>query len=144
MKNGLATKEKLIYNPLGRKATASQNQRLVLKAILGSKDKENVLQYLLAKKGYSAEIARFFNSNASKINKQLSSLEQEFVFVGFQVGKIRLYQLNPRYYFLKEQEALLIKARECYKPEFIEKLLYERIAPRRKGKPYIKKVIKNV
>lgn len=109
----------------------------MLQPILGSKDKENILQYLLAKKrGYGSQIAKFFESNPTSVRKQLNFLEQEDVLVGFQVGRIRLYEFNPRYYFLKELEALLMKARECYKPEMREKLLYERIAPRKKGKKY--------
>jgi predicted transcriptional regulator len=112
----------------------------MLKAIFGSKDKENVLQYLLAKKrGYAAEIARFFDSNASQINKQLISLEQEDVLVGFQVGKTRLYELNPRYYFLNELGSLLVKAREAYREDLKKRLLFERISPRKKGKKYILK-----
>ncbi len=112
----------------------------MLKAILGSKDKESVLQYLLAKKrGYGAQIARFYKSNASQINKQLASLEAEDVLVGFQAGKTRLYEFNPRYYFLNELQALLIKAREAYKDDIKNRLLYERTAPRKKGKKYTPK-----
>lgn len=112
----------------------------MLKAIFGSKDKEFVLQYILSKnEGYASKIARFFELNSSQIKKQLESLEDGGVLVGFQIGKTRLYKYNPRYYFLNEIQALLIKARDAYPDELREKLMFLRTAPRRDGKPYVLK-----
>jgi hypothetical protein len=55
------------------------------------------------------------------------------------VGGARLYRFNPRYYFLPELKSLLKKALEAYPDELKEMLMYNRTAPRRKGKPYILK-----
>lgn len=112
----------------------------MLKVLLGSKDKELVLQYLLSKNdGYASKIARFFDLNVSQIRKQLDALEDGDVIVGFQVGKARLYKFNPRYYFLDELKSLLYKAKDAYPIELKEKLSFNRTAPRKKGKPYILK-----
>jgi len=51
------------------------------------------------------------------------------------VGKTIVYRLNPRYAFLEELRALLLKARSFYKPEMIEALTMQRKRPRRQGKP---------
>jgi len=112
----------------------------MLKVLLGSKDKELVLQYLLSKnEGYASKIARFFNLNPSQISKQLDALEEGGVLVGFQVGRSRLYKFNPRYYFLPELKILLKKALEAYPEELKDTLMFNRTAPRKKSKPYILK-----
>ena len=112
----------------------------MLKVLLGSKDKELVLQYLLSKnEGYASKISRMYNLNPSQISKQLESLEEGGVLVSFQIGKSRLYKFNPRYYFLTELKMLLKKALEAYPEEFKELLMFNRTAPRKKSKPYILK-----
>jgi len=112
----------------------------MLKVLLGSKDKELVLQYLLSKnEGYASKIARFFNLNPSQIGKQLDALEEGGVLVGFQVGRSRLYKFNPRYYFLPELKTLLKKALEAYPDELRDVLMFNRTTPRKKSKPYILK-----
>ncbi|MCV6608979.1 MAG: winged helix-turn-helix domain-containing protein [Campylobacterales bacterium] len=112
----------------------------MLKVLLGSKDKELVLQYLIAKKnGYASKIARYFDVKPSQIIKQLDSLEEGGVVVSFQVGNARVYELNPRYFFKDELVALLKKALSAYPPELQKKLSVVRTAPRKKGKKYILK-----
>ena len=112
----------------------------MLKALLGSRDKELVLQYLLSKnEGYASKIARFYNITPSQITKQLESLEEGDVLVGFQIGRSRLYKFNPRYYFLPELKMLLKKAVDAYPDELKEMLMFNRTAPRKKNKPYILK-----
>ena len=108
----------------------------MLEALFGSKDKENTLQYILARgQGYASDIADFYGTKSSQIIKQLEALEIAGIFVSFQIGRARVYKYNPRYYFLKELESLLLKARDTYKPEIIEHLTKAKVAPRRKGKP---------
>jgi len=112
----------------------------MLKVLLGSKDKELVLQYLLSKnEGYASKIARFYKITPSQITKQLESLEEGGVLVAFQVGRSRLYKFNPRYYFLQELKMLLRKAVEAYPDELRDMLMFNRTAPRKKSKPYILK-----
>lgn len=112
----------------------------MLQVLFGSTDKERVLQFILAKKtGYASQIAEFFNTKPSQITKQLESLEEGGVLTSTQAGRTRLYSFNPRYFFLKELNTLLIKARDVYNPNLKKKLTLERIRPRRKGKAYIVK-----
>jgi len=112
----------------------------MLKVLLGSKDKELVLQYLLSKnEGYASKIARFYDIKPSQISRQLESLEEGGVLVSFQIGRSRLYKFNPRYYFLLELKMLLKKALEAYPDELRELLMFNRTTPRKKSKPYILK-----
>jgi len=107
----------------------------MLQVLFGSIDKERVLQFILAKKiGYASQIAAFYDIKPSQITKQLEALELGGVLSSTQAGRTRLYSFNPRYFFLKELNELLIKGRDTYTPALKEKLLFERIRPRRKGK----------
>ena len=112
----------------------------MLKVLLGSKDKELVLQYLLSKnEGYASKIARLYDIKPSQISRQLESLEEGGVLVSFQIGRSRLYKFNPRYYFLLELKMLLKKAVEAYPDELRDLLMFKRTTPRKKSKPYILK-----
>jgi len=72
----------------------------MLKVLLGSKDKESVLQYLLSKnEGHASKIARLYSINPSQISKQLESLEEGGVLVSFQIG--RSCQIRPAGGFLR-------------------------------------------
>ncbi len=108
----------------------------MLEGIFGSKNRERVLQFILAnKQGYAKEIAEFYGSSIDPIQKQLARLELASVLVSKNIGKTRLFMFNPRYAFKKELEALLLKAREFYSDEEKERLLYRRKLPRRTGRP---------
>jgi DNA-binding MarR family transcriptional regulator len=108
----------------------------VLEPILGSKSIERVLMFILARvEGYAREIARFFETDLSPIQKQLEKLELAGVLVSRTAGRTRLYEFNPRYPFLKELKNLLEKALSFYTDEEREQLLMNRRRPRRSGKP---------
>jgi hypothetical protein len=108
----------------------------MLEELFGSKNRERVLQYILANKhGYAKEIADFYESSVDPIQKQLERLELGAILVSQTVGRTRLFSFNPRYAFKNELEALLLKAREFYVPEEIERLTKQRKRPRRTGKP---------
>ena len=108
----------------------------MLEAIFGSKNREMVLQFILANgEGYAKEIADFYNTSLDPIQKQLEKLELGGVLVSKNVGRTRLFMFNPRYAFLNELKALLEKARSYYNPEEIERLIMRRKRPRRSGKP---------
>jgi predicted transcriptional regulator len=108
----------------------------LLEELFGSKNRERVLQFILANsEGYAKEIADFYESSLDPIQKQLERLELGSILVSKKVGRTRLFMLNPRYAFKNELEALLLKAREYYAPEMIEKLTKQRKRPRRTGKP---------
>ena len=108
----------------------------MLEPLLGSKNRERVLQYLLARgEGYAKEIADFYDVALDPIQKQLERLELGGVLVSRQIGRMRLYSFNPRYAFAEEVKKLLERAREFYPPEERERLIMGRKRPRRKGKP---------
>lgn len=108
----------------------------MLEPVFGSKCREQVLQYILANdSGYATQIKSFYKIGLDPVQKQLEKLELGGVLVSNPVGKTIVYSFNPRYAFLDELKALLLKAREYYKPELKEQLLMGRKRPRRQGKP---------
>lgn len=108
----------------------------MLEPILGSKNAERVLMFILARdQGYTREIARFSGADPDSIQKQLVRLELGGLLVSKSEGRTRLYRFNPRYSFLKELKALLNKALTFYPQDERERLTVVRRRPRRKGKP---------
>ena len=108
----------------------------MLEPILGSKNAERVLLFMLARdEGYAREIARYSGADPDSVQKQLVKFELGGLLVSKSVGKTRLYRFNPRYSFLKELKALLNKALSFYPPDERERLTVVRRRPRRNGKP---------
>jgi len=108
----------------------------MLETLFGSKNRERVLQFILAnKEGYAKEIADFYGTSLDPIQKQLEKLEQGGVLVNRTIGRTRLFTFSPRYAFLDELKSLLEKARSYYPQEEIERLTMRRKRPRRTGKP---------
>ncbi|OVE75563.1 transcriptional regulator [bacterium E08(2017)] len=108
----------------------------MIEPILGSKNAERVLIYLLARdQGYAREIARFWGADPDSIQKQLARLERGGILDSRLQGRTRLYRFNPRYSFLKELKALLNKALSFYPQDEQETILVVRRRPRRKDKP---------
>ncbi len=111
----------------------------MLEDLFGSKNRERVLQFILANdQGYARQIADFYGSSIDPIQKQLERLEQGGILVSQTVGRTRLFMFNPRYAFRKELIALLEKARSFYPESEIERLTKQRKRPRRTGKPLLK------
>jgi len=109
----------------------------MLESVFGSKNKERVLLYLAARKeGYAREIAKYYNTSLSPIQKQLDNLEAGNVLTSKSYGKTRVYYFNPRYAFLTELAVLLDKAIQFLPIKEKQKLLIVRKRPRRKGKPF--------
>lgn len=108
----------------------------MIETILGSTNKENVLMFLIAREeGYSREIARFFNTDLTPIQKQLEKLELGGIVYSRMLGRTRTFMFNPRYPFLAELKELLDKVLQFYPDEIKDKLLMNRRRPRRQGKP---------
>lgn len=108
----------------------------MLEALLGTKTREQVLQYLLAfDEGYAREITRFYDTTLTAVQKQLQGLENGGVLLSKMSGRTRIYFFNPRYAFLPELKTLLEKAKNYYPPELREKLEMQRKRPRRPEKP---------
>jgi hypothetical protein len=107
-----------------------------LEPILGSKNAERVLAYILVRgQGYAREIARFFDTDPDSIQKQLVKFETGGVLIAKQLGRTVLYQFNPRYAFLPELKNLIEKSLSFYPQEERERLKMGRRRPRRRGKP---------
>jgi predicted transcriptional regulator len=108
----------------------------MLESLLGSINRERVLLFLYSRdEGYAREIARFYKTDLSQIQKQLERLEIGNIVFSKMSGKTRVYSLNPRYPFLKELQTLLEKVLSFYPPNEYEELTRSRKRPRRKGKP---------
>lgn len=108
----------------------------MLDALLGNKTAERVLLYLANYgQGYARQIASTHGSPLSVVQKQLARLEEGGILVSRMIGRTRLYELNPRWFFHKELKALLEKALEALPPEEIKKHYRTRQRPRRAGKP---------
>ncbi len=107
----------------------------MLKALFGNETCEKVLLYLLNyQTGYAAAIAKAFGYNIRRVQLQLDRLESGGILVSRKTGNTRLYQLNPKWYFKPELEALLRKALAATPDEDRDRYFTERSRPRRKGK----------
>jgi len=107
----------------------------MLAAVLGSNNRERVLIFLQARgSGYAREIAAFFNTDPTPVQKQLERLENAGVICAKAVGKTVVFSFNPRYPFLRELGELLEKALSFYPEEIRRELLENRRRPRRRGK----------
>ncbi len=110
----------------------------VLKGVLRAESQEKILLYLLlCGSGYGASIAEFYAVPQNPIQKQLARLEEDGVIVSHLIGKVRNYELNPRYPFLEPLKALLKAAAQVYPSKIINALLVQRTRPRQTGKPLL-------
>jgi predicted transcriptional regulator len=108
----------------------------MLEAVLGSTSAERVLLFIVARgEGYATEIARTFKTDLSPIQKQLERMERDGLLINKQVGRTRVYKLNPRYAFVKEVTQLIDSALAACPQQLREELLMQRSRPRKVGKP---------
>ena len=108
----------------------------MLEVILGSSSSERVLMFIFAREeGYAREIARFFETDLTPIQKQLEKLESAGVLVSRVAGRTRLFSFSPRYPMIAELRALLEKTLQFYPDDLRTQLLMNRRRPRRTGKP---------
>lgn len=108
----------------------------MLEPLFGSAARERMLLYLLTRPdSYPREMAAAFGYSLATVQGVLAGLEDGGVVVSRLRGKVRLYQLNPRYPFRKEMEQLLWRALEFYPADERERLYTPRLRPRRAGKP---------
>ena len=108
----------------------------MLENLVGNKTAERVLLYLANYgQGYPREIAATYGSSVSVVLKQLARLENGGILVSRMLGRTRLYELNPRWFFYKELKALLEKALAALPAEEVKRHYRARRRPRRSGKP---------
>jgi DNA-binding transcriptional ArsR family regulator len=113
-----------------------RNNGRMLENLLGNRTAERVLLYLANYgQGYPREIAATFGSSVSVVLKQLARLESGGILVSRMLGRTRLYELDPRWFFHKELKALLEKALAALPAEEVKRHYRERQRPRRAGKP---------
>jgi hypothetical protein len=107
----------------------------MIESLLGSKNAERVLVYLIARaEGYAREISNFYKTDLKSIQMQLDKFEKSGMLASRNVGRTRPYVFNPRYPFLKELQALLKKVLSFYPENEREELVMNRHRPRAKGK----------
>lgn len=107
----------------------------VLKGVLRAESQEKVLIYLLLRGGgYSKNIAEFYGVPTNPIQKQLARLEIDGVVVSHLIGKVRSYELNPRYPFIAPLKELLKAAVAVYPEGIVSDLLVQRTRPRQASK----------
>ncbi|WP_062270405.1 winged helix-turn-helix domain-containing protein [Endozoicomonas arenosclerae] len=110
----------------------------VLRGILRAESQEKILIYLMVREsGYGKAIAEFYGLSTNSVQKQLARLEEDGVLVSRLIGKLREYQLNPRYPFLAPLKELLKTALNVYPDSMIQKLTMVRSRPRAAGKPIV-------
>ncbi len=108
----------------------------MIEAITGSLLKEKILLYLVLNPlSYPNKIARNFGYNLNAVQKQLEKLESGRVVCSRLKGRVRLYEMDPRYPFKNELEALLRKVYSYIDQETKDKYYIERTRPRKPGKP---------
>jgi hypothetical protein len=108
----------------------------MLQSLLGSDDAERVLLFLCDRdSGYGREIADFWGTSVSGIQRQLDKFEAGGIIQGKMVGRTRVYTWNPRWAFREELRFLLTKAVGFLSKEERARLQENRRRPRRRGKP---------
>lgn len=108
----------------------------MLDVLFGNKTAERVLLYLANYgQGYARQIAATHGSPVSGVLKQLARLEEGGILASRPLGRTRVYELNPRWFFCKELKALLEKALEALPAEEVQRHYRARQRPRRAGKP---------
>jgi hypothetical protein len=108
----------------------------MLESLLGSVNRERVLLFVYARgEGYARDIARFFSTDLTPVQRQLEVLERGGILVSRLAGRTRIYTFNPRYPLLDEVTALLAKALSFYPQDEQDRFLLARQRPRRAGKP---------
>lgn len=108
----------------------------MLESLFGSVNRERVLLFICAKgEGYSRDIARFFSTDVTPVQRQLDALEHGGVLVSRLAGRTRLFTFNTRYPLLNELKVLLEKAMTFYPQDEQDRLLLARQRPRRSQKP---------
>ena len=107
----------------------------MLEGIFGNITVEKILFTLYVYgEGYPLGMARTFDEPVNKFQQQLKRLENAGIIASRLIGRVRVYNFNPRYPFLAELKAIIAKAYE-FLPEKERAAYYmKRTRPRRAGK----------
>ena len=108
----------------------------MLSILFGSELREKILLYLAeCGEAYSLELAKNFEASLFAVQNQLKRLEEAGILVSRNVGRTRLFELNPRYFLREQLLALLKRDFEFLPREQIQKQFRPRRRTRRPGKP---------
>lgn len=107
----------------------------MIESLVGNRTAEHVLLYIRNYgEGHASGIAQTFGYPRSQVRKQLLKLEAGGILVARSIGKIRMFEINPRCLYKKELEALLEKVLNNISENDQEKFYRQRRRPRRTGK----------
>lgn len=108
---------------------------LVMSSPFGGQTRTRVLFGLrLLEESYARELARVLGSPLSGVQMALRGLERDGLVAARNVGRTRVYELNPRYFALNELRQYLLRLTEG-DPELERNVAALRRRPRRTGKP---------
>jgi DNA-binding transcriptional ArsR family regulator len=94
----------------------------MLSILFNSALREKILLYLVERgEAYSLELAKNFAANLFAVQNQMRRLEEAGILVSRNIGKTRMYTLNPRYFLKKELIALMKKNLAALPKEEIRK-----------------------
>jgi hypothetical protein len=100
----------------------------------GSRTRTQVLLALrLLEQTYPRELSRLLDVPLSVVQKAIRTLERDSMVVGRAVGRTRSFQINPRYFAVKELEGYLARLLEP-ESELKQRAALLRRRPRREGK----------
>lgn len=110
----------------------------MLESLFGNAVIEKILFYLVINdECYPSQLKEVFQMPLFSFQRAFARLEKGGIVVSQKKGKTLLYQLNPRYPFIKELKLFLEKAYDGF-PQDVRDKYYEQITrkrPRRQGKP---------
>lgn len=93
-----------------------------------------LLALALLTQSYPRELARLLEVPVAGVQSALRGLERDGLVAGRLVGRIRLYDLNPRYFAREELRRYLVRLSEGA-PDLKDAVTALRRRPRRAGKP---------
>ena len=110
--------------------------RIMLEGLFGNIIVERIFFSLFVyEEVYALGLAKDFDQPVNRFQQQLKRLEGSGIIVSRLAGKTRLYNMNPRYPFKKELNALVAKAFEFVPNDEKDAYYRKRTRPRRAGKP---------
>ena len=107
----------------------------MLQAIFGNETLEKVMFFLRRnREGYALGISKKLNLPVSQVQRQLERMEKGGVFASRMIGRTRVYEIDPRWAFKDQLNALLDAALRAKPIEELATSYTVRSRPRQKGK----------
>ena len=108
----------------------------MLESLFGNRTAQDALFFLENYgEGYPRQIAATYGYALSTVQQQLRRFEDGGALVSRRVGPVRLYRLNPNWYFAPELAAILRKGLAALPEAETRKYFRQRQRPRKLGKP---------